>query len=100
MNALPNRIDILGEMTIAAAAELRRQLLAALAEASELDVDLSQVSEIDSAGMQLLVAAKREASAQGKLLRFTNHSAAVFYALELCKLTGHLGDPVLIHSQS
>ena len=45
-------------------------------------------------------AAKREAVARNLTLHFTGHSPAVFDALELCKLSGLLGDPVLIHSPS
>ena len=90
------RLAITGELTIYTAAELRQQLLDALATGQEVDVDLSQVSEIDSAGMQLMVAAKREAAGRNQLLHFTNHSQAVFDVLELCKLSGHLGDPLLI----
>lgn len=86
-----------GEMTIFTAAGLRQQLLDALASGQEVDVDLSLVSEIDSAGLQLMVAAKREATEGNRLLHFSNHSQAVFEALELCHLSSHLGDPLLIH---
>ena len=90
------RLAIAGELNIYTAAELRQQLLAALAAGQDVDVDLSQVSEIDSAGMQLMVAAKREAAGRNLLLHFTNHSQAVFDVLELCRLSCHLGDPLLI----
>lgn len=98
MNAPLTRLAIQGELTIFTAADLRQQLLDALASGQEVDVDLSEVSEIDSAGLQLLVAAKREAAACYRQLHFTGHSQAVFEALELCQLSGHLGDPLLIHS--
>lgn len=65
------RVDLAGEFTILAAAELRERLLAALAAADEIEVDLSRVSEIDSAGVQLMVAAKREAAAREKVLSFS-----------------------------
>jgi len=93
------RVDIQGELSIFAAAELRQRLLDALDTAAEVEVDLSQVGEMDSAGVQLMVAAKREAAARNKVLRFSGHSATVFDILELCDLSGHLGDPVLIHSE-
>jgi len=94
------RIDITGELSIFTAAALRLQLLDAFDNGSVLEVDLSTVSEMDSAGMQLMVAAKREAVLRNQSLRFTNHSSAVFDILELCNLTGHLGDPVLIHPRT
>lgn len=94
------RIDIKGELSIFTAAALRQQLLDAFDSGREVEVDLSEVSEMDSAGMQLMVAAKREAAVRQQALRFTNHSPAVFDILELCKLSAHLGDPLLIHSRT
>jgi anti-anti-sigma factor len=96
----PGRLEIKGELNIFTAAELRLQLLEAIATSTELDVDLAHVSEIDSAGLQLMLAAKREASGRNQTVHFTGHSPAVCDALELCKLSGQLGDPVLIHSPS
>lgn len=95
-----SRMDILGDLNIFNAAEQRQRLLDALEADDEVEVDLSGVSEIDSAGIQLMVAAKREAANRNKSLRFTGHSPAVFDILELCDLASHLGDPVLIHSRS
>ena len=92
------RIGIEGELSIFAAAALRQRLLDAIVTDKEVEVDLSQVSEIDSAGIQLMVAAKREAAARNKPLRFIGHSQAVFDIIELYDLSGHFGDPVLIHS--
>ena len=93
-------IEIKGELSIYTVAALRQQLIDALEAATEVDVDLSEVGEMDSAGMQLMVAAKREAALRHKTLRFSGHSPAVFDVLELCKLSGHLGDPLLIRSQN
>ena len=93
-------IDILGDLNIFNAAEQRSRLLEALGEGSEVEVDLSQVSELDSAGIQLMIAAKREAAMRNQTLRFIGHSPEVFDILELCDLAGHLGDPMLIHSRT
>jgi anti-anti-sigma factor len=95
-----HRIDIKGELSIFTAADLRLRLLSALDVGSELEVDLSAVSEMDSAGMQLLVATKKDAAARNKPLRFTGHSPAVVDLLELCDLTGYFGDPLLIRSKA
>ena len=97
---MASRIEIKGELSIFTAAALRQQLLDALEHETDVEVDLSAVSEMDSAGMQLMVAAKREAGLRSKSLRFTGHSPAVFDILELCDLSGHLGDPLLIRSRS
>ena len=100
MNKQVARVEIKGELNIFTAASLRQLLLDAFAAGTEVEVDLSQVSEMDSAGMQLLVAAKRESALIGKPLRYTGHSPAVIDLIERCDLAGHLGDPVLIHPQA
>ena len=96
----PTRVDIVGDLNIFSAAEQRQRLLDAINSGKEVEVDLSLVSEIDSAGIQLMVAAKREAAAKNTPLRFTGHSAAVIDILELCDLAGHFGDPVLMPSRA
>lgn len=53
------RID--GEMTIYRALELKELLRAALDGASSLELDLSGVTELDTAGLQLLMAAQQSA---------------------------------------
>lgn len=91
------KIELAGELGISAAAAVREQLLAALGDhATEIEVDLARVTEIDSAGVQLMVAAKQEAAARGKTLHFSAHSAAVVEVLDLLDLIAHFGDPVLL----
>ncbi len=94
------KIALAGEFSIFTATAIRDQLLAALGNAQEVEVDLAQVTEIDSAGVQLMVAAKQEAAAQQKTLRFACHSQAVLDTLDLCDLTAYFGDPVLLHSRA
>ena len=97
----PPALAISGEFTIFTAAELKSRLLHAVidAESEEVDIDLSEVSEIDSAGLQLMVMTKREAQARGKNVRFVRHSDPVLDLVDLCDLSGFFGDPVLIRSQ-
>lgn len=104
MNALNDASDagntalaIRGEFTIFTAAALKQALLDALAQGGpDIDIDLSDVSEIDSAGLQLMVMTKREAMRAGKNVRFVRHSDAVLDLIDLCDLSGFFGDPVLI----
>ena len=85
------RIDITGELSIFTAAALRQELLDAFDSGAEVYVDLSQVSEIDSAGLQLIVAARREAALRDRCLRFANPSPTVAELVEFCNLTAELG---------
>ena len=94
----PCYLRLEGEMTIFTATDIKERLLAPLPHCRQVDVDLSRVSEMDSAGLQLMLLAKREATAQGKDIRFVAHSPAVLDVLELCQLTGYFGDPVVMAS--
>jgi len=88
-----------GEMTIYNAMELKGALLAPFDQCADLEIDLAGVTEIDSAGMQLLILAKNEARARGKNVLLSGHSPAVLEVLDLCKLEGFFGDPVLVKSR-
>lgn len=94
-----SRIALDGEMTIYTALALKDELLAPLAQCETAELDLSGVSEIDSAGLQLLIMAKNEAQARGKSLLINGHSPAVLEILNLCDLEGFFGDNVLIYQE-
>lgn len=81
------RLALEGELTIYAAAELQTRLVAALADAPEgLDIDLAGVTELDSAGVQLLMASRRAALATGRSVTLCAPSEAVCEVLELFDL--------------
>ena len=82
------------ELTIYRADEIKQQLLALLQGSAALEIDLSQVAEIDTAGLQLLMLARREALARGRALRFVRPSAAVDEALALLALAPFFGESI------
>jgi anti-anti-sigma factor len=75
-----------GELTLQRACELKESLLARLAKAPVLEVDLAGVTAIDSAGLQLLLMARREARASGRDVRLVSPSPAVLSLFELLGL--------------
>jgi anti-sigma B factor antagonist len=89
-------LQIEGDMTIYTAAEIKAELLAHIAQPCEREIDLSEVSEMDSAGLQILILAKREAERHGTRLRLTAHSRAVLDVLDMCNLASYFGDPVVL----
>jgi anti-anti-sigma factor len=92
-------LRIEGELTIYRAAELRTSLqaaLAGLAEHGALELDLAAVTEMDSAGVQLLMAAKKSAQAVRRDLRLVGHSPAVIQVFNTLDLAAHFGDPLLL----
>lgn len=95
----PKKLRIENELTIYTAAEMKAQLMGMLEKSAELELDLSQVGEIDTAGLQLLILAKRECSARNGNLHLVNHSPAVLDVLNMCNMVQHFGDPVVIPSK-
>ena len=89
-------LHIEGDMTIYTAAELKAELMIPMAQPGEREIDLSQVSDMDSAGLQILILAKREAARSGNHLRLTGHSRAVLEVLDMCNLAPYFDDTVWI----
>ena len=85
-----------GEITIYNAASMKASFLDALHKCEEMEIDLSKVNELDSAGFQLLLLAKREANVQDKPLRLINHSEAALEVINLYHMAGHFGDPIIL----
>ena len=70
------------ELTIAFAAACHQQLAEALGSGGRgLTLDLSSVTEFDSAGLQLLLATRRSLAARGQALHIHEPSAVVRDAL-------------------
>ena len=83
------------ELTIAQAASCRDQLVDALCAAGpDLALDLSAVTDIDSAGVQLLLALRRSVAARGGTLQLQRPSGDVRAALAVLGLDERLQDSV------
>ena len=81
------RITVRGEMTIYAAAELKDRLFPSVQQASEpLQIDLSRVTALDTAGLQILLMLQRIAADTGVACRLVSASDAVMDVLNLCGL--------------
>ena len=94
--ASQNRLSIVDDMTIYNALDQKNRLMSALAEVDMLELDLSHVGEIDTAGLQLLILSKREAARLNKSVTIVAHSPAVRQTLDFCQLATFFGDPVVI----
>lgn len=92
-------LTINDEMTIYTAAEQKEKLLESLMIGKELELDLSGVSEIDSAGLQLLIMLKNEGVHSNKEVRYVHHSQPVVEVLELLNLAVRFGDPIMIPTE-
>ena len=87
---------IAAELTIYTAAMEKQSLQEALDAAEELEINLSQVNEMDSAGLQVLIVLKQEAARRKKKLHYSMHSKAVLEILEMSNMTTSFGDQIVL----
>jgi anti-anti-sigma factor len=84
------------EMTIYTALEQKNDLSQYLELDSDLQINLSNVTEIDSAGLQILLFIKQEAARLNFQFSLIQHSQAVVEVFELLNLGSHFGDPIIL----
>jgi anti-sigma B factor antagonist len=94
------RIVIEDDMTIYHATALKATLLGSIQRHQLIELDLSRVAEIDTAGLQLLLLARREAQRCDTTLRMLAHSPAVHELIDFFDIAGLLGDPLIIPAQN
>ncbi len=87
-------IDIKGGATLAYATELKEVLLDSIATHPDIEVRLHDINDIDTAAIQTLWLAKREARQTNKTLRYVDHSQGVVEFLQLYNLIEEFGDPL------
>ncbi|MYM91146.1 STAS domain-containing protein [Rugamonas sp. FT82W] len=92
------RVALDGEMTIYRAADLKTAVLDALRKTQVLELDLSGVTELDTAGLQVLMLAKQTAQAGRRELRLVKHSPAVLEIFDMLDLGAFFGDALLMHA--
>lgn len=97
-NATTSYFSLEGELTIHNAVQIRDELLVQLGKGKEIEINLQHVSELDTAGVQLLLMVKREAVKLGKTLHFVQHSKAALEVLDLLNIVPVLGDPLVLTS--
>lgn len=87
------RIQVMeGPLTIYTATEQKDVLLSLFPLAHEVELDLSNVDEMDSAGLQLLILVKRESLMNGTQLLLSNPSPTVSEALRLSGLDDYFAN--------
>lgn len=88
-------LHIEGELTIFRAMELKPVILA---DPPPQEIDLSGVTEMDTAGLQLLILAKRTAVAAQRELHLVRHSPAVLEVFDILNMAAYFGDHLIMDS--
>jgi anti-sigma B factor antagonist len=79
------RVYFDGDLTVYTVADYQKAILASSSAEGNIEVDLSQVDELDTCGLQLLAALGRYASDAGNGLTCVNPSEQVAETLELSR---------------
>jgi anti-anti-sigma factor len=87
----PCTVRLSGELNIYHAVAVRDAVFALFAQHQQLEIDLSGVNEIDTAGVQVLLAGRRETARDGGEMRFSRHSKCVDDVVGAMNLAGILG---------
>jgi anti-anti-sigma regulatory factor len=90
-------LSLAGPLTICEVDDLKSTLLTT---DTLQEIDLSGVTEIDTAGVQLLMMAKKVARSQERELRLVAHSARVIEAFELLNLAAYFNDPLVMMTRT
>lgn len=95
------KISLEGDVTIYEAAQVYAKLQKQLASACmSFEMDLHAVSELDTAGVQILLSFKREAMATGKNVSLSLHSESVVEVFELFNIAHEFGDPIVLSNRA
>ena len=79
-------VRVRGEVDLSWSQQVRRTILAALADARKVGVELSEVSYIDSSGIAALVEGLQNAKTKGQQFGLVAVSKAVMAVLQLARL--------------
>lgn len=88
----PCTVRLSGDLNIYHAVAARDALLPLVAQHRSLVVDLAGVGEFDTAGVQVLLAGRRDAAAGGGEIRLAGRSKSVVQVLDAMNLSGMFDD--------
>lgn len=100
VNDTTKQLSLNGDLTIYNAVECKTKLLESLQDCKSLELDLSAVGEMDSAGFQLLLLLKRQAEQQQCNLSISKHSQAVQDVIIFYNMDKHFGLSVILPAES
>ncbi|NNM51516.1 MAG: STAS domain-containing protein [Pseudomonadales bacterium] len=94
------RLRIQGGLSVYDAAAIKRALVDAVHQHARVELDLSTVDDLDTAGVQLLMLAKQESLRQQHEMHIVAHSDAVISVFEFLNLAAFFGDPLVLLAES
>lgn len=92
-------LKISGAVNIYTVAPIKNHIFDILNNSSKLVINLAEVSEIDSAGFQILLMVKREGHSSKKKTKFISHSISILGALDIFGAVGLFGDQIVVPAE-
>ncbi len=89
------RLTLSGELTIYTAAALKERLVRELEEPGSMEIDLEKVTDLDTAGFQVLYGLRRACARIGKDLKISSPSRTVREVFEIYNAARHFGNSFL-----
>lgn len=84
------RATVRGDLTIYTALEMKQAMLGPVTSELDIDLDLSHVHALDTAGLQLILVAARELAEGGRKLSVVSPSPEALEALKACCMVEQL----------
>jgi anti-anti-sigma factor len=92
-------LSLKGDLNIYSSPSFLKELNPLLKSYHKIALDLGNIAELDTAGLQSLIAAKKEAIKSNKVLKIVNHSPVVIKLIDLLGLVGFFGDKIKIPTE-
>lgn len=90
------RLQVVGEMNIYGAIALKERLFSLASESgADIELDLSGVTALDTAGVQIMLMLRRHAQSKGVAFRLMSPSTVALQMLELCGLRSLISQSTL-----
>ncbi len=89
-------ITLEGDMTIRWISDLKKLIDELPSSSKKIIVNLEKVRQIDTSGIQFMIAWKKKVESEHKILKFRNHSPKILSLIDLYGLVGFFGDKLYI----
>lgn len=87
-------LHLKGELTIYAVSRFKDDLIEVFSKFSKVALELSEITELDTSGFQLLLSAKRTALSSGVTLELLGHNVKVLRVFAIYGAVGLFGDKI------
>jgi anti-sigma B factor antagonist len=90
------KLSLSGKCTVYTAAQLKKTLLEVFSKNENILINLENVTDFDTAGLQVFVSAKNTAKANHKKIKFISHPECVIAIFDLYGLISFFGDKIVL----